>query len=113
MHEILNAEAVEQLFALDDDDDDFSTNMLEEFAKQATECVEKMRADLKAGNFNDLSRAGHFLKGSSYTMGSVEIPDICAEIEHSPMLTLNVTLSKLSHAISRFLEEINRIKIKS
>ncbi len=105
---ILDDEAIEQLFMFDEDgDDNFSKEMLDTFRTQAQECLQRMRLALRDHDYNDLSRAGHFLKGSSVTLGSVEVPSICANIEHHPTNVDDRQLTELENAICRYFQAID------
>ncbi|RAK92778.1 phosphotransmitter protein Ypd1 [Aspergillus costaricaensis CBS 115574] len=74
----------EQILEMDDDpsDRDFSKGIVFGFFDQAENTFEKMEDALKAENLNDLSSLGHYLKGSSATLGLTKVKDACEKIQH-------------------------------
>lgn len=113
LHDIVDVEVVEQLFAYDDEgDDSFSTDMFLTFDSQCAETLERMRRDLCTRNYDDLSQAGHFLKGSALQVGAKEVARICAEIEYTPR---NFTVSEqsiLADAIAAYRATLQQWRAK-
>ncbi|EED24470.1 phosphotransmitter protein Ypd1, putative [Talaromyces stipitatus ATCC 10500] len=74
----------EQILEMDDDEDDrdFSQGIVFGFFEQAEATFEKMESALAENDFNDLSQLGHFLKGSSATLGLTKVKDACEKIQH-------------------------------
>ncbi|KIW06252.1 uncharacterized protein PV09_02725 [Verruconis gallopava] len=74
----------EQILEMDDDenDRDFSRSIVFDFFEQASETFEKMQARLAEKNLEELSALGHFLKGSSATLGLTRVKDSCEKIQH-------------------------------
>jgi osomolarity two-component system phosphorelay intermediate protein YPD1 len=74
----------EQILEMDDDDDEreFSKGIVFGFFDQAAETFDKMEAAIHAGDLPELSSLGHFLKGSSATLGLTKIKDGCEKIQH-------------------------------
>ncbi|KAK0635003.1 signal transduction histidine kinase [Bombardia bombarda] len=64
-----------------DDDRDFSAPLVGNFFDQATETFEKMDHAVANKDLGDLSSLGHFLKGSSATLGFTKIRDSCQVIQ--------------------------------
>jgi len=52
------------------------------FFEQAEETFNKMEASVEAKDLPQLSSLGHFLKGSSATLGLTEVKDSCEKIQH-------------------------------
>jgi len=74
----------EQILEMDDDDDDreFSKGIVFGFFEQAAETFQKMESAIRANDLPELSSLGHFLKGSSATLGLTKIKDGCEKIQH-------------------------------
>ncbi|EHL00287.1 Histidine-containing phosphotransfer, HPT [Glarea lozoyensis ATCC 20868] len=73
----------EQILEMDDDDErDFSKSIVFGFFEQAEQTFKKMDDALKAKDLKDLSSLGHFLKGSSATLGLTKVKDSCEKIQH-------------------------------
>jgi len=69
---------------MDDDEDEreFSKSIVFGFFEQAEQTFKKMDDALKAGDLSTLSSLGHFLKGSSATLGLTKVKDSCEKIQH-------------------------------
>jgi len=74
----------EQILEMDDDDDDreFSSSIVLGFFQQAEETFVKMDDALERKDLDELSSLGHFLKGSSATLGLTKVKDSCEKIQH-------------------------------
>ena len=108
---VIDREAIEQLFMFDEDgDDSFSREMLTTFENQGRDTLVRMRSALRTGDYDDLSRAGHFLKGSSVTMGSIEVPSICADIEHAPRTISKRHFVQIGEAMTRYFQEVKKTR---
>ncbi|KAH6621373.1 signal transduction histidine kinase [Chaetomium sp. MPI-SDFR-AT-0129] len=71
-----------QLLEMDDDDErDFSGPLVENFFEQADETFVNMDLALTKKDLEELSKLGHFLKGSSSTLGFNKIRDSCQIIQ--------------------------------
>ncbi|KAI0472447.1 histidine-phosphotransfer domain, HPT domain-containing protein [Xylaria cf. heliscus] len=75
--------AFSQILEMDDseDDRDFSKSIVWGFFEQAEETFEKMDSALKSRDLEELYRLGHFLKGSSATVGLTKVKDSCEKIQ--------------------------------
>jgi len=82
--ESIDALTFEQILEMDDDEDDreFSRSIVFGFFEQAEQTFVKMDDALKAGDLPSLSSLGHFLKGSSATLGLTKVKDSCEKIQH-------------------------------
>lgn len=80
----IDAVTFEQILEMDDDEDDreFSRSIVFGFFEQAEQTFKKMDDALKAGDLAELSSLGHFLKGSSATLGLTKVKDSCEKIQH-------------------------------
>ncbi|KAI2610993.1 histidine-phosphotransfer domain, HPT domain-containing protein [Hypoxylon fragiforme] len=72
-----------QILEMDDSEDDreFSKSIVFGFFEQAEETFEKMDTALESRNLEELYRLGHFLKGSSATLGLTKVKDSCEKIQ--------------------------------
>ncbi|KAK2625818.1 hypothetical protein QTJ16_005130 [Diplocarpon rosae] len=82
--ESIDALTFEQILEMDDDEDDrdFSRSIVFGFFEQAEQTFEKMETALKEKDLAQLSSLGHFLKGSSATLGLTKVKDSCEKIQH-------------------------------
>jgi len=82
--ESIDALTFEQILEMDDDEDEreFSKSIVFGFFEQAEQTFKKMDDALKAGDLSTLSSLGHFLKGSSATLGLTKVKDSCEKIQH-------------------------------
>lgn len=80
----IDALTFEQILEMDDDEDDreFSRSIVFGFFEQAEQTFVKMDDALKQKNLEELSSLGHFLKGSSATLGLTKVKDSCEKIQH-------------------------------
>ncbi|RDW62778.1 hypothetical protein BP5796_11080 [Coleophoma crateriformis] len=74
----------EQILEMDDDEDEreFSRSIVFGFFEQAEATFVKMEDALKDKDLATLSSLGHFLKGSSATLGLTKVKDSCEKIQH-------------------------------
>jgi osomolarity two-component system phosphorelay intermediate protein YPD1 len=81
--ELIDESTFEQILEMDDDDDrDFSKGIVYGFFDQAHNTFEKMETALEGKQLEELSQLGHFLKGSSATLGLTNVKDACEKIQH-------------------------------
>jgi len=80
----IDAVTFEQILEMDDDEDEreFSRSIVFGFFTQAEETFVKMDEALREKDLRTLSSLGHFLKGSSATLGLTKVKDSCAKIQH-------------------------------
>ncbi|KAG5998908.1 hypothetical protein E4U43_002345 [Claviceps pusilla] len=72
----------EQILEMDDPDDcEFSHSIVFGFFTQAEETFVKMDTAIEEKDLEQLSELGHFLKGSSATLGMVKVRDGCEKIQ--------------------------------
>ncbi|MCJ1353169.1 MAG: hypothetical protein MMC33_003154 [Icmadophila ericetorum] len=74
----------EQILEMDDDEDEreFSKSIVYGFFEQAEATFKNMEKSLAKKDLNQLSQLGHFLKGSSATLGLTKVKDSCERIQH-------------------------------
>jgi len=80
----IDAATFGQILEMDDDEDerDFSKSIVFDFFTQAENTFEKMDSYLAKRDLAQLSALGHFLKGSSATLGLTKVKDSCEKIQH-------------------------------
>ncbi|KAL8961524.1 MAG: hypothetical protein Q9193_001933 [Seirophora villosa] len=74
----------EQILEMDDDEEEreFSSSIVFGFFEQAENTFKSMDASLAKKDLDTLSSLGHFLKGSSATLGLTKVKDSCEKIQH-------------------------------
>ncbi|KAB8239442.1 hypothetical protein ETB97_007957 [Aspergillus alliaceus] len=83
MKDSIDQTTFEQILEMDDEDDrDFSHGIVFGFFDQAESTFEKMEKALEKEQLDELSSLGHFLKGSSATLGLSKVKDACEKIQH-------------------------------
>ncbi|KAJ5155209.1 signal transduction histidine kinase [Penicillium capsulatum] len=81
--DLLDPATFDQILEMDDEDDkDFSKGIVYGFFEQAESTFKQMETALKNEKMDELSSLGHFLKGSSATLGLVKVKDSCEKIQH-------------------------------
>lgn len=87
LEEYIDLETFEQILEMDEDDDhEFSKSIAHDFYTQAEESFRTMEDALNAKNLLELSGMGHFMKGSSATLGLIKIKDCCEQIQSLGLL---------------------------
>ncbi|KAF2866075.1 putative histidine phosphotransferase HPT1p [Massariosphaeria phaeospora] len=78
----LDAATFEQILEMDEDEEEreFSKSIVYDFFGQAESTFDKMDSSVK--DLKTLSELGHFLKGSSATLGLTKVKDSCEKIQH-------------------------------
>jgi len=69
---------------MDDDEQEreFSRSIVFDFFDQAEATFKKMDTYIEQKDLDQLSALGHFLKGSSATLGLTKVKDSCEKIQH-------------------------------
>ncbi|KAF3905707.1 hypothetical protein AA313_de0200930 [Arthrobotrys entomopaga] len=79
----VDVETFVQILEMDDDGDrEFSLGLVEGFFDQAETTFGDMDAGLNEKDLRQLSGLGHFLKGSSATLGLYKVRDHCEKIQN-------------------------------
>jgi osomolarity two-component system, phosphorelay intermediate protein YPD1 len=85
---LIDESAINQLLEMDEDDNhDFSREILQEFFQQFNEKITEFDHSLENKDYDSIGKLGHFLKGSSAGVGAARIRDICDDIQHWQMHT--------------------------
>ncbi|KAF7728481.1 hypothetical protein EC973_006034 [Apophysomyces ossiformis] len=73
----------DQLLDMDDEDDHgFSFSIVSNYFEQAEATFKEMDTALNKGDLSELSRLGHFLKGSSAAIGLSKVKKTCERIQN-------------------------------
>ncbi|KAI8089654.1 signal transduction histidine kinase [Halteromyces radiatus] len=81
--DLIDMNTFDQLLDMDDDDDhEFSYSIVLDYFRQAEATFEDMDAALDKENLRELSRLGHFLKGSSAAIGLKKVKATCEKIQN-------------------------------
>jgi len=82
--DVIDLSTFEQILEMDDDEDDreFSKSIVYDFFTQADNTFTSLRSCLEQKDLDQLSALGHFLKGSSATLGLIKLKDSCEKIQH-------------------------------
>lgn len=80
----IDPDTFEQILEMDDDEEEreFSKSIVYDFFSQAEQTFQKMDQNLESRDLAQLSSLGHFLKGSSATLGMTKVKDSCEKIQH-------------------------------
>ncbi|KAI8605957.1 signal transduction histidine kinase [Dissophora ornata] len=80
---IIDHTTFDQLLEMDDEEDhEFSRSLVWNYFEQAEKTFEDMNESMKRLDFPDLSRLGHFLKGSSAALGLTKVKESCEQLQH-------------------------------
>ncbi|ORY18735.1 signal transduction histidine kinase [Clohesyomyces aquaticus] len=118
----IDAATFEQILEMDDDEEDreFSRSIVYDFFTQAESTFAKMDTNIEERNLKTLSELGHFLKGSSATLGLTKVKDSCEKIQHFGQLKDETgtkdlkdddeALDKLKDIIAQAKEEFEEVE---
>jgi len=83
-NEHVDISTFEQILEMDDGDmtREFSRGLVFGFFEQASTTFDQINKAVKSRDLPQLSSLGHFLKGSSATLGLYKIRDSCEKIQH-------------------------------
>lgn len=108
-------EIFQQILELDDEEgESFAWEMAEAYFAQAETTFKDMEEAIAKKDCKALSALGHFLKGSSATLGVTKVQNTCESIQHygslkdnktGKTLTSDVALSKIETALREAEEQ--------
>ncbi|KAJ1981706.1 Phosphorelay intermediate protein [Dimargaris xerosporica] len=110
---IINRDTFSQLLEMDDEDScDFTKSLVDTLHEQAMTTFAEMDQKLAAKDLPALSRLGHFLKGSSASVGLLKVPITCGRIQNYGNLLDESGTEPLdkSEAFSRITAAIAQLK---
>lgn len=113
---IVDMDVFGQLLEIDDDDThDFSKTLAFDYIKQAETTFKQIDVALASHDLPDLSRKGHFLKGSSAALGLQKVQRSCELMQHygnkkdengdGPEVADEVALGRCKVLLGRLREE--------
>ncbi|KAG0348053.1 hypothetical protein BG004_006187, partial [Podila humilis] len=83
VNDIIDHTTFDQLLEMDDEEDhEFSKSLVWNYFEQAEKTFGDMDEAMKKLDFPDLSRLGHFLKGSSAALGLTKVKESCEKLQH-------------------------------
>ncbi|KAF9301429.1 hypothetical protein BGZ74_006725 [Mortierella antarctica] len=77
---IIDHTTFDQLLDLDDEDHTFTRGLVDRYFDQAKKTFIEMESAIASKNYPELSRLGHFFKGSSAALGLTKIKDSCEKL---------------------------------
>lgn len=82
--DLIDSSTFEQILEMDDDEDEreFSRSIVYDFFAQAESTFQRMDHNLETRDLAQLSALGHFLKGSSATLGLTRVKECCEKIQN-------------------------------
>ncbi|KAI8987573.1 signal transduction histidine kinase [Mycotypha africana] len=81
--DLIDMNTFEQLLDMDDEDDhEFSLSIVNNYFEQAEATFKDMDSALEKKDLTELSRLGHFLKGSSAAIGLKKVKATCEKIQN-------------------------------
>ncbi|KAH0495479.1 hypothetical protein TgHK011_009028 [Trichoderma gracile] len=101
-------------------DNEFSTSIVFGFFEQAEETFESMDTALNEKDLDKLSELGHFLKGSSATLGLIKVRDGCEKIQRygkqenldgSPEPDTDVCLERVKEALTAVKSDYEEVEL--
>ena len=125
---VVEKDMFQQILSLDDDQDnyEFTKQLVDQFFDQAQQTISQIELLMyafllifrKQGNLAEISKQGHFLKGSSAALGLARIRSACEAIQHyglgkdpynsmSP-ISVEVAITNVTH-LTVILKELNDI----
>lgn len=115
-------EIFQQILDLDEDGEsyDFAWEMAEAYFDQVGTTFKEMEEAIAKKDCKALSSLGHFLKGSSATLGVTKVQNTCESIQHygdlrdnktGKALTSEVALVKIDAALKRAEEEYKEAEV--
>lgn len=109
---MINMDTFQQLLELDEDDThDFSRGMVDAYFSQAESTFDDMDQALKSSDLPKLSSLGHFLKGSSATLGVSRVEQSCQKIQHYGEKKNEGKDLSDTEALSRIGELLGKVKV--
>ncbi|CAG8593102.1 4590_t:CDS:2 [Scutellospora calospora] len=113
--DLIDHETFDQLLEMDDDvDQNFSKSIVEHYFEQAESTFKDMDKALKEENLIELSKLGHFLKGSSAAIGLKKVKASCEKMQHfgnmkdeagTESISEEEALSKISSLLEKVKDE--------
>lgn len=109
MNQVLDMAVVEELVSLSDDGDpELLLDLIELFLADGPTKVAMVEQGLAAGDFEQMERAAHTLKGSSGNLGARLLQDTCEKLQQSTRSRDLAATKALVPLLPAQLAEVNR-----
>ncbi|KAJ3337353.1 hypothetical protein HDU93_001211 [Gonapodya sp. JEL0774] len=109
--DIIDEGIFEQLLEMDEDEDrEFSRELVVNYFEQARTTFEQMERDLSKEDLEAVGKLGHFLKGSSGALGLIKVRASCEEIQHMGKLRHGGKCVPRDEALRIVGETVERVK---
>jgi len=110
---IIDAEAIENLRAINPDDDSFLKEIIGIFLEDTPARIAELRHAHAAGDVAAFSRAAHSIKGSSSNLGAAQLRTLAESLEHAsksqPLASLAAGIPELEAAFAAARSELERL----
>ncbi len=110
---IIDAEAIENLRAINPDDDSFLKEIIGIFIEDTPARIAELRQARAAGDVTTFSRAAHSIKGSSSNLGAARLRTLAAHLEHEsksqPLAGLAEGIAELEAAFTSAKAALERL----
>lgn len=90
-------------------DDELLTSLVEMFVRDGSERISELEAASRAGDLAAATEAAHALKGSSRTLGAVEVGHLCEQIESRASPPAAAEVAELRTAFERACGTLNEL----
>lgn len=111
----------DQILEMDESEEEreFSKPLVLGFFEQAEETFGKMDIALKQANLKELYSLGHFLKGSSATLGFTKVRDSCqiiqqygngVTLDNTPEPNQDVCIAQITKALAQAKKDMTELK---
>ena len=113
--EVLDLEVIDRLRELGGEDQpELVFDLIRLFLTDAHDRLAEMRRALREGDLDAIARIAHTLKGSSGSLGAVQLAEVCREVEElarrSPDLELEAKARSCFETYERTEEALKRIE---
>ncbi|KAK7464653.1 Phosphorelay intermediate protein [Stygiomarasmius scandens] len=114
MEDVIDMETFRQILDLDEDDEhEFSLEMVEAYYSQAGQTFIDMDEALEKKDLEKLSDLGHFLKGSSAALGVSKVRNSCEKIQNYGALRDNEAQPLTEQvALERITKLLSQVKVE-
>ncbi|KAI9269171.1 signal transduction histidine kinase [Phascolomyces articulosus] len=113
MEDLIDTSTFDQLLDMDDEEDhEFSYSIVVNYFEQAEATFKDMDAALDKKDLSELSRLGHFLKGSSAAIGLKKVKASCEKIQNIGNCQDEVGVKDLdkTEALKKLTQILPRVK---
>ncbi|KAI5791666.1 signal transduction histidine kinase [Peziza echinospora] len=118
---LIDAATFDQILEMDDPDSmEFSRSIVDEFFIQAQQTFDEMDESLAKNDLGKLSSLGHFLKGSSATLGIIKMKKACEMIQNfgacldesglTPEPDQKLCLDRIKKTLPRMRDDFQNVK---